>query len=61
MKIVVDSSRCLQNHACTARAICPVNAVKQKGYRAPTIDQEKCIKCKKCIDYCAMEAIKVVE
>jgi len=34
-----------------------VDAIKQTGFSAPVIDQEKCIKCKKCVMYCPMGAI----
>lgn len=52
MKIVVKKHRCPQNHSCPAVNACPVGAIVQKGYAAPVIDQEKCIKCKKCIYVC---------
>lgn len=61
MKVIVDNVRCPENHTCPAITVCPVDAIKQKGYRAPTIDQEKCIKCKKCIDFCPMGAIQASE
>ncbi|HEX9062719.1 MAG TPA: 4Fe-4S binding protein [Clostridia bacterium] len=58
MKINVDKNRCPQNHPCPAVRVCPVGAIKQAGFNAPTIDLEKCIKCKKCILFCPMRAIQ---
>lgn len=59
MKIVVDKNRCPQNHPCPSVKVCPVDAIIQEGYKAPKIDYDKCIKCKKCIKYCPMGAFKV--
>lgn len=58
MKIYVDKKRCPQNHPCPAVGICPVDAIAQSGFSAPVIDENKCIKCKKCIRFCPMGAIK---
>lgn len=59
MKIIVDEVRCPQNHPCPSVKVCPVDAIIQKGYKAPTIDYDKCIKCKKCISYCPMGVFKI--
>ena len=45
---------------CTAcYAICPVNAIKmnsdEKGFLYPFIDENKCIRCYKCIDVCSFK------
>lgn len=58
MKVIVDEKRCPQNHKCPAVRVCPVGAIVQEGFAAPTIDQEKCIKCKKCVMFCPMGAIQ---
>lgn len=56
--LTVDINRCPQNHKCPCVRICPANAITQKGYSAPVIDKDKCIKCGKCIKFCPMGAIK---
>jgi len=61
MQITVNKSRCPQNHACPAINVCPVGAIIQNGYNAPTIDQDKCIQCKKCVIYCPMRALQESE
>lgn len=58
LKMTVVKSRCPQNHRCPAIRVCPVDAITQKGYDAPKIDQEKCIKCGKCVKFCPMGALK---
>lgn len=58
MELKVLKSHCPQNHPCPAVRVCPVNAIKQVGFNAPTIDMDKCVKCKKCIRYCPMGAIE---
>jgi ferredoxin len=52
--IVVRKELCPQNHACPTLRICPVGAIVQKGFSAPTVDQEKCICCCKCVTSCAV-------
>lgn len=59
MKLVVDKTRCPQNHLCPSVQVCPVDAIIQEGYKAPIIDYDKCIKCKKCVSYCPMGAFKI--
>lgn len=55
--LIVRTNRCPQNHTCPAVKICPVNALKQKNYSAPTVDMDKCIKCGKCIKFCPTRAL----
>ncbi len=54
MAINVDASLCPQNHPCPSVNVCPVDALSQSGYAAPTVDNDKCIDCGKCIRYCPM-------
>jgi Fe-S-cluster-containing hydrogenase component 2 len=58
--IIVDKNLCPQNHRCPAIKVCPVNAISQKNYELPEIDQKKCIKCKKCIEFCPQGAIQTL-
>nr|WP_083824315.1 4Fe-4S binding protein [Desulfosporosinus sp. OT] len=60
MIISVDKNRCPQNHSCPAIQVCSVFAIRQYGFDAPNIDQEKCTKCKKCVKYCPMGALQVI-
>lgn len=55
--LVVKKSRCPQNHACPSVKVCPVGALIQNGYDAPTVDMNKCIKCSKCVKFCPMGAL----
>jgi Fe-S-cluster-containing hydrogenase component 2 len=61
MKIKVIKSRCPQNHPCPSVRVCPVDALKQVGFDAPTVIEDKCIKCEKCVKFCPMGAIQLVE
>ena len=56
-KLVVKVQRCPQNHPCPSLRVCPTNALMQKGFGAPEVDQEKCIACGKCVRYCPMGAL----
>lgn len=58
--IQVDKTRCPQNHKCPAVAVCPVNAIQQDGFHLPKIDQNTCIECGKCIQFCPMRAIQKI-
>ena len=55
--LVVLKARCPQNHPCPSVQVCPVGALKQKGFGAPTVDKDKCIKCGKCGKFCPMRAL----
>jgi len=52
MKINVISNRCPQNHPCPSTRICPVGAIKQVGFGAPTIDEGLCVNCGRCLRSC---------
>lgn len=56
MSLVLEE-RCPQNHACPLINICPVDALSQKGFAAPQIDEQKCIDCGACIDFCPYRAV----
>ncbi len=58
MQITVMKNRCPQNHPCPSIKVCPVGALVQKGYNAPTVDYEKCVGCEECVKYCPMRAIQ---
>jgi ferredoxin len=55
--LAVNKMRCPQNHPCPSIPVCPVGALKQTGYSAPVVDQEKCIRCGKCVSFCPMRAL----
>lgn len=56
-KIVINEHRCPENHACPSVKVCPVNALSQRGHKAPDVDMDTCIKCGKCVRFCPMRAI----
>ncbi|MFI3212336.1 MAG: 4Fe-4S binding protein [Eubacteriales bacterium] len=56
-KLMVIKENCPQNHKCPSVAICPVGALKQEGFLAPTVDHDKCIKCGKCVSFCPKKAL----
>ena len=60
MNISVIKNRCPQNHPCPSIRVCPVGALVQNGYNAPTVDNDKCIGCEVCVKYCPMGAIQVI-
>lgn len=56
-KLIVKEDRCPQNHSCPSVKVCPVNALSQKGFNAPDVDNDKCIKCGKCVNFCPKKAL----
>lgn len=57
-KLVVKLSRCPQNHPCPSVRVCPVGALVQQGFAAPTVDTDRCIKCGKCVKFCPRKALQ---
>lgn len=57
--IKIDPNKCPGNHRCPIITVCPVNAIIQTKYEVPRIDENKCIKCGKCVRFCAMRAISI--
>ena len=55
--LIVKKNRCPQNHPCPSVKVCPVGALTQKGYDAPTVDMNACIQCGKCVRFCPMGAL----
>ncbi len=55
LKIVIEN--CPQNHKCPAVDVCPAGALSQKDFEAPVIDDDKCIRCGKCSDFCPKKAL----
>ena len=52
--IVIRKELCPQNHPCPTLSVCPVDAIYQQGFDAPTVDDEKCICCCKCVKSCSV-------
>ena len=59
MAVTVEKRRCPQNHACPAVSVCPVGALAQVEYNAPTVDKVKCTGCGKCGWLCPMGALEI--
>ena len=53
----IITEKCPQNHKCPAIKVCPVGALTQKDFEAPTINYEKCIRCGKCSNFCPKQAL----
>ena len=60
-KLEIELKNCPQNHKCPAVKICPVGALSQKDFEAPSIDYDKCIKCSKCSNFYPKKALILEE
>jgi Fe-S-cluster-containing hydrogenase component 2 len=61
-EVSVNNDLCVKNHKCPVVEMCPVNAVQQSSFTdAPSLDNEKCIKCGKCISFCPYNAFSYKE
>jgi Fe-S-cluster-containing hydrogenase component 2 len=56
-KLVVKTELCPQNHPCPSIRVCPEKALTQRGFNAPEVSPEKCIKCGKCVKFCPKKAL----
>jgi ferredoxin len=57
MAVDVIRHRCPRNHPCPSIRVCPTGALKQEGFKAPTVDMSLCTDCGKCTRYCPMGAL----
>lgn len=55
--LTLIQENCPQKHPCPAVKVCPVGALSQNGFNAPTINQDKCVKCGKCSNFCPKKAL----
>lgn len=55
LNVIVE--RYPKNHKCPAMAMCPVGAISQVGFNAPVVNEDKCIKCGKCSNFCPKKAL----
>ena len=61
MKLSIEKSKCPQNHLCPSVKVCPVGALSQVDFKLPVIDDSKCIKCGKCVDFCPKKAFVFIK
>ncbi len=59
MAVQVIASKCPQNHPCPSVKVCPVGALVQEGVNAPKVNEELCIDCGKCSDFCPKQALRL--
>lgn len=57
--LTVNKARCPQNHPCPSVKVCPVGALSQQGFSAPTVNHDKCIRCGKCVAFCPGRALSL--
>ncbi|TAK33469.1 MAG: 4Fe-4S ferredoxin [Chloroflexota bacterium] len=50
--IIVNPANCPQSHPCPMVRRCPNGALQQQGFQAPTVQQELCLDCGDCSDFC---------
>lgn len=51
--VTVHADRCPQNHRCPALRVCPVGALSQVGFSAPSVDEARCTDCGRCARACS--------
>ncbi len=61
IKATIDVNKCPQNHPCPAIKTCPVDALSQVGFNAPTINEDLCIGCGNCSSFCPKGALSLKE
>lgn len=61
LDVIVIDEMCVQGCHCPSLTVCPVNAITREGQNPPEIDLDICIRCGKCIKFCAHCAIQFDE
>lgn len=60
-RLNVLMEKCPQSHPGPSVKVCPVGALSQVGFNAPTVDHDKCIRCGKCSNFCPKKALVLEE
>ncbi len=58
MSVQVLVERCPQNHPCPSVGVCPVGALSQERFEAPSVDEDQCTDCGRCVAFCPLRAIR---
>jgi len=56
--IEVIAEKCPQDHRCPLIKRCPEGSIGQEGFKAPVVDQKKCIECMLCVKNCPYEVFE---
>ncbi|MBM7562287.1 ATP-binding protein [Fusibacter tunisiensis] len=56
----IDHGRCDRSPFCPVKRVCPVKAVTGSMFQAPTVSEEDCTGCGKCLNYCPMGAVTMI-
>lgn len=57
----IRSEKCPQDYSCPAVRVCPVGALTQKKYEAPTVHGDVCIGCGRCVMTCPEKALFITK
>lgn len=57
LDVIVVDEMCPQGCNCPSKNVCPVNAIERVDMAPPKVDLNLCIRCGKCIKFCAHGAI----
>lgn len=63
-KAVINREKCDHSPMCPAKKACHIGAITQKTkwfFKAeiPEIDQDRCVGCGRCVNFCPQRAIKM--
>lgn len=62
-KAYINPNKCDKSPFCAAKRSCPVKAISREGgmfsSEVYSVEKDKCIGCKKCIDFCPHNAISM--
>ena len=56
-RLTLIVEKCSKNHVCPPVSVRPAMALEQDEYKAPTIDESKCICCGTCMEFCPKQAL----
>lgn len=57
--IVINPSKCPQDHRCPVTYVCPAGAITQNNpFSAPAVNVSSCTGCGKCVTFCPYGAFE---
>ena len=60
MAVLINENACDKAPNCGMIRLCPADAISQQAGGYPEVNQDSCIECGQCVEYCPHQALSLV-